>query len=186
MRNRNFSSANSTDQAKSDQVTPRNNQNHKPSTNNNCVAPVPKQAWSNTVPSSNVPNGNNHSLANKITTTANALGTGSMVQEQEQEANCHNNEDDDTVTPKEIEKEKKVNLSDIHLQVEDLSLNQQIELFPPKPKQRFSLGIEITVETNHFMIPFLKKNDLDNIRQYDVAIKHQKSSRLVESTNLGM
>lgn len=186
MRNRNVSSANSTYQAKSDQVTPRNNQNPKPSTNNNCVAPVPKQAWSNTVPSSNVPNGNNHSLANKVTTTANALGTGTMVSEQEKEANCHKNEDDDTVTPKEIEKEKNIKSSDIYLPVEDLSLNQQIELFPPKPKQRFSLGKEITVETNHFLIPFLKKNDLDNIRQYDVAIKDHKSSRVVESTNLGM
>jgi hypothetical protein len=186
MRNRNVSSANSTDQAKSDQVAPRNNQNPKSSSNNNFAPPVPKQAWSNTVSSSNVPNENNHSLTDKVTTTANALGTGSMAQEQKNEANCHKNEDDDTVTPKEIEKEKKFKSSDIHLPVEDLSLNQQIELFPPKPKKRFSLGKEITVETNHFLIPFLKKNDLDNIRQYDVAIKDQKSSRLVESTNLGM
>jgi hypothetical protein len=190
-RNKNVSSANNIDQAKSNQAMPRNNQTPKPSTNNNFVAPVPKQAWSNIVPSSNVPNGNNQSLANKVTTTENVLGTGSLAQEQV--TNGHNNEVYDTVTPKEIEKEKDKS-SDIHLPVEDLTLNQQIDLFPPKPKQRFGLGREITVETNHFMIPFLKKNDLDNmmlpdnmmIRQYDVTIKDQKSSRCVESTNLGM
>jgi hypothetical protein len=105
---------------------------------------------------------------------------------QEQVTNGHNNEVDDTVTPKELENEKKVKSSDVNLPVEGLALNQQIESFPPKPKQRFSLDKVITVETNHFMIPFLKQNDLVNIRQYDVTIKDQKSSRLVESTNLGM
>ena len=57
---------------------------------------MPTQAWSSTVSGSNAPNGNNHSLANKVTTAEKVLGTGSLVQEQV--TNGHNNEVDDTVT----------------------------------------------------------------------------------------
>jgi hypothetical protein len=62
--------------------------------------------------------------------------------------------------------------------------------FPLKPAKRFSLGEATKFSTNHYLITWPANNgfDFENIRQYDVTIREQKSAqkRVVESTALGM
>jgi hypothetical protein len=56
------------------------------------------------------------------------------------------------------------------------------EKFPPKPKQRFSLGTEFEIWVNHFRMRF----EPFTVHQYDVKIYGGAKPKPIESKAVGM
>ena len=153
-------------------TTPKpNNPNPNPT-----LAPtnVPKLAWaSNTpTPSSSTSNLEN----NKISPSA--------TQQLETNLKTETLGDDVKEIISKTEKLEVAGKNEIKLEDET-----KLSPFPLKPKERFSLGTLTKFSTNHFIIPWTNKKgfDFNQIKQYDVTIRDQKSpqKRVIESTSLG-